>query len=234
MRDFVRCLPDHVARGVMRELLKRLDNHSWTKKFEDGPQLHRKMNEAFVRFLQSMQKPYACGLLLDLGLRDADVVNPALVRKCLKKLHKSLESVDKVERILDVLMGFARNSQKTQRRVSIATMPVSSVLSDSVQELAAACHAAFPTAAQAWAAQQLPRLSAEERPVVEEYLGLTTSSLESRRSSTISAIEPFSSRLSVSTGDMPWVSFAAGEPAIVTESISAEAPLGDELDVDVA
>jgi len=172
-RDFVRSLPDQTIRGVMRELLRRLDGHGWTKKLPDGPQLLRKTNEACVKLLHSMHKPYACSMLLDLGLRESDVVNPVLVRKCLKKLHKSLVSSEMVERILDALLEFVRNSWQAQRRLSIATLPSSDglPLTDSARELATACREAMPEVVDAWGTVKLPTVPLEELPHVQDLLG---------------------------------------------------------------
>jgi hypothetical protein len=174
MKEFVRCLPDSTVRGMLKELLKRLDSFGWTRRLDDGSQVLRKINLACVMLLNHLQKGVACSLLLDLGLREADTISASLVSKCMRKMHKGLSTPDATHRILDVLRDFLQ--PKRESRLSGGSADLGSdafeALLPTVREFAEAAANAFPDATLAWRHQQC--LPGEIAVVLDDYLGIRT------------------------------------------------------------
>lgn len=179
IKDFVRALPDDLSRSLLRELLKHLHCNGWTAIVDDGPQLLRKTNLACVVLLNSMSKPIACGHLLDLGMRESEVVGGSLVGKCLKKLYKNMSSnSETLEKILTVALEFCRKARGKQSLVQ----PGSSAEKDlrlmvaHARELAASVRRAYPELAESWRVARVAEVEEKDQEVIEELLGTTESS----------------------------------------------------------
>jgi len=92
-RDLVRAVDREMLRNLLRELLKFLfssiGSNSWTKKVPEGSALATKVNLTCVVLLNSMYRPLAFGLLLELQLTDSDVIGTSTAQKCARKLNKA-------------------------------------------------------------------------------------------------------------------------------------------------
>lgn len=174
LREFVRPLPENLLKGLLRELLKHLYNNSWTTKMDDGSQLLRKMNLACVMLLNSMSKPSACAMLLDLGLRESDVVGTSLVGKCLKKLNKNVStSADAVESLLGVVYEFAQSARKhSASGAQGGDRDRVGQLMGHAREAVESVQQACPEVVSAWHRARLAEhLSEEDAEVLQDLLG---------------------------------------------------------------
>jgi len=179
LSDFVRALPDNVSRSLLRELLKNLYNNRWTEKIDDGKKLLESTNLACVTLLKSMSKPTACSLLLDLGMREAEVVSGTLVGKCLKKMYTRMSSSSEtLEKLLNVSFEFAL---KARGKISLA-QPGSSADKDTrlmvghARELAASVRRQCPELAESWRVAKVGELDEKDVELIEDLLGATESS----------------------------------------------------------
>lgn len=177
VKDFVRSLPEATTRGLMKEMLKRLNDHGWARKFEDIPQLSKKLNLACVLILSNSQKNIACRVLLDIGVREADAISPSLVAKCLKKLHKSMTSPEVVRSVLEELEAFSlcigkQPQPDVDRNYSGSWLQnPRAVMQTAASELLSAAREAFPDVVQEWLAEQERIAQTEGPPAIVLLLG---------------------------------------------------------------
>jgi len=182
LKDFIRLLPVGLLKSMLRELLRNLDHHSWTRRVEDGAALLRKMNLACVMLLNSMSRSCACGLILELGILESDVASPSLVTKCLRKAQKGLghchDAREEVWNVLDALLGFARLADQRLRRGSqpgrVVADPLVASLVQAAQSVASAAQQACPEVVTQWCAEHFEQVPSGVLRVLRELVGGTT------------------------------------------------------------
>merc|ERR1712232_447139 len=162
-----RCLkpvPVELLKGILRELMRNLNHHIWTKGLDSGEALLRKLNLACVMFLQGLPRARATSLLLSLGSDEAAIVSCTLTVKCLKKLAKLYliptscrgtdPEIEKVGEVFDVVRAWLKREQSQLSSAGIGTEGPGSML-DGVQGITVAAKRANPEAARLWISTQL-------------------------------------------------------------------------------
>mmetsp|Transcript_68772 Transcript_68772/g.128310 ORF Transcript_68772/g.128310 Transcript_68772/m.128310 type:complete len:1474 (+) Transcript_68772:58-4479(+) len=186
LRELVRPLAEKLFKEMLRELLVCLDC-SWIRQVRDGALL-RKLNLSCVMLLNSMHRPAAYAVLLELGVQEPDVISTSLVVKCLEKLHKKLpECLNTEEEVLGILDAVRRFVQHVEARHTSGTKGSVSrklqdraldnglePLMDAAREAAEIAHRARPEVATTWAKQQCGesgKLSQTEIMRLQELIG---------------------------------------------------------------
>lgn len=168
LRECIRPLPERLLKSMLRELLRNLDHHGWTRRLKDGTVLLRKMNLACVMLLNSMNRSCAIGLILELGILEGELVSTSLVVKCLRKTYKGLGQSrnvkEEVRNVMDALYAFVRlvDQRLNQRAHPEKTMDSTvATLMQGAREVAEAALQASPDVVSKWLAERSEGVSSE-------------------------------------------------------------------------
>jgi hypothetical protein len=219
-KDNIRRLSEDLGKGILRELTRNLNHNQWTKSFDAGDDLLRKLNLACVMFLQGLPRARAASLLLSLGSDEAAITSYTLTAKCLKKLAKLYAipssrgfdpEAEKVGDLFEVLKTWLKREHlriTSAQAVAVGGDSLASMM-DGVQAIAEAAQRANPDTARLWLATQA-QISGGQDWVVTWFQSTFNAAEKENTTSHLSAIR---------------ASAAAGSAAVVNKAIEGSISL---------